>query len=81
MPKHDWERPHYASVGEAYQAGEERVCRLCGARQKLEREYWWGRITQRRWRPLAGRCPGRLADDGGPRSSAPRGAPRRRRDT
>lgn len=35
-----------------------RRCTTCGAKQHIEREYWWGRIVATKWRPLVGRCPG-----------------------
>lgn len=35
---------------------EERVCKNCGARQTLHREYLWQRVVRRRWLPLVGRC-------------------------
>jgi hypothetical protein len=77
MPKHDWAPPEYANPAEAYQAPEERICGLCGARQQLERDYWWGRIVGRRWRPLVGRCPGAPTEGSGPRPRGARGRPRR----
>jgi len=62
MSAHRWE--HHVPAGwsnaQAFMAEPFRKCANCGAVQQRETETAWMRIVARRWRPLAGRCRGKL---------------------
>lgn len=40
----------------AYMGDRVRICAVCKQRQTLHKDYAWGRITNRQWLPLVGRC-------------------------
>ena len=59
MSAHDWEGywsdPH-RSPAEVFMSAPQRRCRACGAVQTEVKEYSWGRVASRCWRPHAPTC-------------------------
>ena len=50
-----WEDPT-KSPAQRFMGAQERRCEHCGAIQREQKDYTWGRITARNWKPPVGRC-------------------------
>lgn len=56
---HQWVRlDQQSATGLQYWGRRVRRCSRCGVEQEQEETSWYGRIIERRWRPLVGRCKG-----------------------